>query len=124
MLEHGPDAEWRLIFALCRFGGLRCPSELLCLEGSDVLWDRDRIRIHSPKKEADEQGGDRFIPIFPELRPYLVVQKANGPVEWMSTAIVGAFMVVAITAFSTRSPIKFHPDCPDRLTFLSNNLDF
>ena len=62
VLEHGPDAEWRLIFALCRFGGFRCPSELLCLEGSDVLWDRDRIRIHSPKKEADEQGGTGSFP--------------------------------------------------------------
>jgi integrase len=71
VLEHCPDAEWRLIFALCRFGGLRSPSELLCLEWPDVLWDRDRIRVHSPKKEGDEHGGDRFIPIFPELRPYL-----------------------------------------------------
>ena len=26
-----PDAEWRLIFALCRYGGLRCPSEVLAL---------------------------------------------------------------------------------------------
>ena len=26
-----PDNEWRLIFALSRYGGLRCPSETLSL---------------------------------------------------------------------------------------------
>ena len=26
VLQACPDYEWRLIFALCRFGGLRCPS--------------------------------------------------------------------------------------------------
>jgi hypothetical protein len=31
VLEACPDAEWRLLFALSRFGGLRCPSEHLAL---------------------------------------------------------------------------------------------
>jgi hypothetical protein len=31
VLEACPDAEWRLILALCRYGGLRCPSEVLTL---------------------------------------------------------------------------------------------
>lgn len=26
-----PDSQWRLIFALCRYGGLRCPTEILAL---------------------------------------------------------------------------------------------
>ena len=25
VLDACPDAEWRLIFSLCRYGGLRCP---------------------------------------------------------------------------------------------------
>ena len=29
------DNQWKLIFALCRFGGLRCPSEILLLR-----WER------------------------------------------------------------------------------------
>jgi integrase len=32
IIDACPSAEWRLIVALCRFGGLRCPSELLELK--------------------------------------------------------------------------------------------
>lgn len=71
VLEACPDAEWRLIFPLCRYGGLRCPSELLRLKWEDVLWDRGRFCVHSPKKEHLECGGVRWVPIFPELRSYL-----------------------------------------------------
>jgi integrase len=60
-----PDAEWRLIVALARFGGLRVPSEIYALEWTDILWDEERFVVRSPKT------GDRIVPIFPELRPYL-----------------------------------------------------
>ena len=71
VLDACPDAEWRLIFALSRFGGLRCPSEHLSLRLDDIDWGRARMHIHSPKKEHLDCGGDRWVPIFPELRPYL-----------------------------------------------------
>jgi integrase len=71
VLEACPDAEWRLLFALSRFGGLRCPSEHLTLRWADVDWERDRFRVTSPKKEHLDDGGVRWVPIFPELRPYL-----------------------------------------------------
>jgi hypothetical protein len=44
-----PDREWRLIVALCRFGGLRCPSELNVLTWPDVNWAASRITVRSPK---------------------------------------------------------------------------
>ncbi len=66
-----PDAEWRLIFALARFGGLRVPSELLPLTWAEVDWERDRFLVHSPKTEHHDDGGTRWVPIFPELRPCL-----------------------------------------------------
>jgi integrase len=71
VLQACPDAEWRLIVALCRYGGLRCPSELLTLTWPDVDWERDRFRVHAPKTEHHKDGGERWVPIFPELRPYL-----------------------------------------------------
>ncbi len=71
-MESCPDAQWRLIFALARFGGLRCPSEVLALTWDDVNWERNRIRVPSPKTEHNEGGGSRIIPLFPELRPHLL----------------------------------------------------
>ena len=66
-----PDSQWRLLFALSRYGGLRCPSEHLALTWGDVDWERGRVRIPSPKTEHHEGGDCRWIPMFPELRPYL-----------------------------------------------------
>lgn len=71
VLDACPDNEWRLIFALSRFGGLRCPSEHLLLRWGDVDWQRNRILVHSPKTEHHPGGESRMIPIFPELREYL-----------------------------------------------------
>jgi len=71
LLASCPDAEWRLIVALCRYGGLRCPSELLTLTWPDVDWERGRFRVHAPKAEHHKDGGERWVPIFPELRRYL-----------------------------------------------------
>lgn len=73
VLDACPDPEWKLIVALTRYGGLRCPSETLSLRWVDVLWDRDRIIVTAPKTEHYEGKGQRVIPIFPELRPYLDV---------------------------------------------------
>ncbi len=66
-----PGHEWKLIFALARFGGLRTPSETLLLRWADVDWERGRLLIRSPKTEHHEGKDSRLVPIFPELRPYL-----------------------------------------------------
>ena len=71
VIDACPDAEWRLIFALSRFGGLRCPSEHLALTWPDVDWERDRFQVTSSKTEHHAGKGTRWVPIFPELRPYL-----------------------------------------------------
>lgn len=72
VLEACPDAQWRLLFALSRYGGLRCPSEHLALTWGDVDWEKSRLTIRSPKTAHHEGKAYRVIPIFPELRPYLV----------------------------------------------------
>jgi len=71
VLDACPDAQWRLMVALSRFGGLRCPSELLALRLDSADWDAGRIRIDSPKTEHHDGKAYRIIPMFPELRPYL-----------------------------------------------------
>jgi integrase len=71
VLDACPDAQWRLLFALSRYGGLRCPSEHLALTWGDVDWEHGRLTVHSPKTEHHVGGDCRIIPLFPELRPYL-----------------------------------------------------
>ncbi|HEV3384380.1 MAG TPA: site-specific integrase [Gemmata sp.] len=71
VLDACPSAEWRLIVALSRFGGLRCPSEHLGIAWADIHWDTGRFTVHSPKTEHIEGKAVRIVPIFPELYPYL-----------------------------------------------------
>jgi integrase len=71
VIEACPDAEWRLIVTLSRYGGLRCPSEHLSLKWGDVDWEHNRVTIRSPKTEHHAGGESRVIPLFPELRPHL-----------------------------------------------------
>lgn len=65
-----PNAEWRLLFALSRYGGLRCPSEHLALRWADVDWEGQRLTVPSSKTERYGKG-TRVVPIFPELLPPL-----------------------------------------------------
>lgn len=71
IIDAAPDAEWRLIIALSRYGGIRTPSETLALQWNDVNWDSGKILIRSSKTEHHDGHGSRWIPLFPELRPYL-----------------------------------------------------
>ena len=71
VIDACPDAQWQLLFALSRFGGLRCPSEHLALRWVDVDWENKRLTIRSPKTEHHEGQDSRVILMFPELRPYL-----------------------------------------------------
>jgi len=64
-----PDAEWRLIFGLCRFGGLRCPSEVLRLKWADVDFKGQQFKVHASKTEHHANSGVRTVPMFPELLP-------------------------------------------------------
>lgn len=72
VLEACPDAQWRLLFALSRYGGLRCPSEHLALKWSDIDWGNKRIRVPSCKTEHIEGKDCRIIPLFPELQKPLL----------------------------------------------------
>jgi integrase len=70
ILDACPNQEWRVIFALARYGGLRTPSETLNLRWSDIHWERNRFKVRSPKT-ARYGKGERVIPLWPELRAEL-----------------------------------------------------
>jgi integrase len=70
VIDAAPDARWKLLFALARFGGLRVPSEASVLTWADVNWGERKITIRSSKTEK-HASGIRIIPIFPEIAPHL-----------------------------------------------------
>ena len=79
LIQAAPDADWRCIIALARFGGLRCPSEVLGVRWADVDWAHDRFRVRSPKTERHEGKGERLVPLFPELRSVLMEAFEQAP---------------------------------------------
>ena len=61
-----PDQEWRVIFALSRYGGLRIPSEIEWLTWSMFDWENDRFTF--PASKGERYGKPmRTLPIFPEM---------------------------------------------------------
>ena len=56
LLATCPNIDWRVIAGLCRFGGLRCPSEVLTLEWVDVDWERGRFRAFAQDGASSGQG--------------------------------------------------------------------
>jgi len=70
LLDACPNHHWRTIVSLARYGGLRCPSEVLSLRWQDVDWDKRRIVVPSPKT-ASHGKESRVIPLFPELQAVL-----------------------------------------------------
>ncbi len=74
LLDACPDQTWRTIVALCRVGGLRCPSEVLGVRWEDVNWEHDRLLVRSPKTEHVSGHASRTIPLWSELRKELEAQ--------------------------------------------------
>ena len=56
-----PDTEWRLIFALWRFAGLR-KMEIFQLRWDHVLWDQGRMLVTIPKTKHHQGKGTRLVP--------------------------------------------------------------
>ena len=90
-MNHCPCGDWKLILALCRYGGLRCPSELVLLRWSDVDLPGGRMTINAPKTEHHAAGGVRVCPIFPELRPYLEKAWDNAPDDGTAEFVINRY---------------------------------
>jgi integrase len=88
VVDMATDAQFKLMLALSRFGGLRCPSEHLALRWDDVDWEHNRITVRSCKTEHHIGGESRMIPLFADLRPHLlkVFEEAEEGAEYVITA--------------------------------------
>ena len=79
LIDVAPDTDWQTIIALSRFGGLRCPSEVLSLKWEHVDWEQSRMRVPQPKLGGSRGRPFRVTPIFGTLRPYLEQARAAVP---------------------------------------------
>jgi integrase len=70
-LDALPSNEWRLLFALARYAGLRVPSESHRLTWADVNFETERLHVHSVKTERHEGHAERDVPILADLMPLL-----------------------------------------------------
>jgi len=71
IMDQLPTAEFRLVFALGRFAGMRCPSEPQALKWSDIDWARRSMTFDVPKLAHLRGKERRTCPIFVQLQPYL-----------------------------------------------------
>jgi len=60
------DEYYAAVLAFARFAGLRCPSEHLSLQWSNVDWAANKMTFYAPKTRSN-----RTIPIFKQVKPHL-----------------------------------------------------
>jgi len=126
VLNACPDHHWRAIVALARFGGLRCPSEVLSLRWQDINWETGQIVVTSPKTAHYPGKASRTIPLFAELRPTLTEafelapegaefvvdprfrKAAMGPAGWINTNLRTTFQKIVRRAGLQPWPRLFH----------------
>ncbi len=126
LIDAAPNWIWRTIIALSRYGGLRCPSETLSLKLVGLDWERGSITVMSPKTEGHGQG-QRVIPMFARLRPYLeeawtmaregqtnvipedmYLPAAHGPRGWVNCNLRTTFEKIVKRAGLEAWPRLFH----------------
>ena len=126
LLDACPSQSWRTIVALCRWGGLRCPSEVLSLKLSDIDWEHNRILITSPKTAHHPGKDTRTMPLFAELREPLLAaceaaqegavyvvdechrKQAMGPRGWRNMKLRATFEKIVARAGLVQWPRLFH----------------
>ena len=69
IMEACPDTQWKLVFALWRFAGLR-KMEIFQLRWENILWDQGRMLVTIPKTKHHEGKESRFVPIG-DILPWL-----------------------------------------------------
>ena len=95
---------WKLIIVLNRYGGLRCPSEVVRLKWSSIMEDKNRFVVFAPKTKRHKLRGFREVPLFPEILEHLSPfrSKAKPGVDLIFPNYGGKSNKALYSAFKTR----------------------
>ena len=126
LIEAAPNWIWRTIIALARYGGLRTPSETLSLPLANLDWEHGAMTVIAPKTEGHGLG-QRVVPMFARLRPYLeeawaqaaegqvnvipenlYLPASKGPHGWINCNLRTTFKKIVKRAGLTPWPRLFH----------------
>lgn len=66
VLAELPDARWRVLFALARFGGLRVPSETHALTWDNIDWERHRMSVYASKAHRAGKTAEEAVRVVPD----------------------------------------------------------
>jgi len=72
VLQACPSDQWRALFGLARYAGLRLPSETHILEFGHIDWHTHRMNVYAPKTDSTRQ-----VPIEPRLQRLLLAVFVN-----------------------------------------------
>lgn len=93
VIDHCPSLEWKLLFALARFAGMRIPSEPRCLKWDHVGFDTGKIIVHSPKTKHHPGKELRVTPLFrqdfPDLERLLMLALGDAAARDGSDFVLG-----------------------------------
>ena len=82
LIDRG-NPQWALMIALWRFAGLR-KMEIFELRWSDILWDRGRMRVRSPKTAHHDGREERYVPIG-DIEQQLLESAESAESDWLIT---------------------------------------
>lgn len=126
LLDACPNVHWKAIIVLSRYGGLRCPSEVLSLRWADIDRQANTINVRSPKTEHHPGKEARLIPLFAELvevldecrraageeAVYIIDERmhaaAQGPSGWRNCNLRTTFAKIVERAGLKPWPRLFH----------------
>lgn len=72
-----PNLRYKVVFALARHAGLRCPSETHGLTWADIDFEKGTMRVRSPKTERHAGHEVRMVPVDPRLREILLAVQGD-----------------------------------------------
>lgn len=78
VMAKAPSLQCKLVLALARYAGLRCPSELVSLTWADVNFEDNKIHLCSSKTKKQGKG-ERFVPINVRLASLLTKALSAAP---------------------------------------------